>query len=162
MYIMETVLNIKQSNSAEIAKTLNILLADEHILYVKTRRAHWNVEGHDFLTIHRFFEDQYRQLEEMIDHVAERIRTIGHYAEATLCSFLQETHLSEMLGENNSSFSLMKSLLQDHETVISHLRDNIEIYTDEWRDAGTIDFVTGILKSHEKMAWMLRAHLIQP
>ena len=85
---MQTEIGIKPADSAEVAQSLNRLLADEHVLYIKTRNAHWNVEGPDFLSIHRFFEEQYKQLEGIIDDVAERIRTIGHYAEATLEKFL--------------------------------------------------------------------------
>jgi starvation-inducible DNA-binding protein len=91
---VKTEIGIKPANTAEIAQSLNRLLADEHVLYIKTRRAHWNVEGPDFLTIHRFFEKQYKQLEQIIDDIAERIRTIGHYAEATLAGFLSEIRLS--------------------------------------------------------------------
>jgi starvation-inducible DNA-binding protein len=156
---MKTEIGIKPSNTAEIAKSLNILLADEHVLYIKTRKAHWNVEGPDFLTIHRFFEEQYKQLEGIIDDIAERIRTIGHYAEATLAGFMAETHLSEESRAKNDSAGLMKSLLGDHETIIIHLRENIDRYAEEWKDAGTSDFITGLMETHEKMAWMLRAHL---
>jgi len=49
--------------------------------------------------------------------------------------------------------------LEDHDTIIFHLRENIERYNDEWKDVGTIDFLTSLLETHEKMAWMLRAHL---
>jgi starvation-inducible DNA-binding protein len=49
--------------------------------------------------------------------------------------------------------------LGDHETIIIHLRENINRYADEWKDAGTSDFITGLMETHEKMAWMLRAHL---
>lgn len=156
---MKTEIGISPANNAEIAQSLNSLLADEHVLYIKTRKAHWNVEGPNFLSIHRFFEEQYKQLEEMIDDIAERIRTIGHYAEATLNGFLQETRLSEKTRENNDSAGFIRSLLQDHEIVIIFLRENIERYNNEWKDAGTSDFITGLMETHEKMAWMLRAHL---
>jgi starvation-inducible DNA-binding protein len=117
------------------------------------------VEGPDFLSIHRFFEEQYKQLEQIIDDIAERIRTIGHYAEATLAGFLAETHLSEETRQKNNSAGFMKFLLDDHESVIIHLRENIDRCQNEWKDAGTTDFITGLLETHEKMAWMLRAHL---
>src|SRR6059058_3359230 len=122
---MKTEIGIKPANTAEIAQSLNTLLADEHVLYIKTRRAHWNVEGPDFLTIHRFFEEQYKQIEEIIDDVAERIRTIGHYAEASMTDFLKITHLSEESRQKNDSAGFMKSLLEDHESIIIHLRENI-------------------------------------
>src|SRR5688572_20632162 len=108
---MKTEIGIKPSSLAEVAQALNILLADENVLYIKTRNAHWNVEGPDFLTMHRFFEEQYKEIEKIIDDVAERIRTIGHYAEATLAGFLALTHLSEEAREKNDSKGYMKILL---------------------------------------------------
>jgi starvation-inducible DNA-binding protein len=156
---MKTEIGIKTANTAEIAQSLNSLLADENVLYIKTRKAHWNVEGPDFLAIHRFFEEQYKQLEDLIDDIAERIRTIGHYAEATLAGFLAETHLLEETRAKNDSAGFMKSLLADHETIIIHLRENIDRFDEEWQDKGTSDFITGLMEKHEKMAWMLRAHL---
>src|SRR5215467_11939741 len=113
---MKTEIGINATNTAAVAQSLNVLLADEHVLYIKTRRAHWNVEGPDFLSIHRFFEEQYKELEGVIDDIAERIRTIGHYAEATLAGFLQETHLSEESREKNDSGGFIRLLLEDHET----------------------------------------------
>ena len=155
---MKTEIGIKPANAALVAQSLNTLLADEHVLYIKTRRAHWNVEGPDFLTIHRFFEEQYKQLEEIIDEIAERIRTIGHYAEATLAGFLAETHLTEEIKTNNDSAGFMKALVSDHESIIIHLRENVDRSAEEWKDVGTSDFLTGLMETHEKMAWMLRAH----
>lgn len=155
---MKAEIGISTTNSEAVARSLNKLLADEHVLYIKTRRAHWNVEGPDFLTIHRFFEEQYKQLEAIIDDVAERVRIIGHFAEGTLSAFLQETRLTEETRQKNDSAGFMKSLLSDHESIIMHLRENIEQFN-EWKDAGSSDFVTGLMEIHEKMAWMLRAHL---
>jgi starvation-inducible DNA-binding protein len=156
---METTIGIKPGNLAEVALSLNKLLADEHILYIKTRNAHWNIEGPDFLTKHKFFEEQYRQIESIIDDVAERIRTLGHYAEATLAGFLNLTHLTEESREKNDSTGFIKILLEAHESIIIHLRENIDQYANKWKDAGSSDFITGLMETHEKMAWMLRAHL---
>ncbi len=156
---METEIGIKRENLAGVAHSLNIVLADEHVLYVKTRNAHWNVEGPDFHSQHLFFESQYRQVEEIIDDIAERIRTLGHYADATLDSFLKLTHLSEQTTQKNDSSSFMKALLEDHEAIIIYLRENINRFANELKDQGTSDFITGLAEVHEKMAWMLRAHL---
>jgi starvation-inducible DNA-binding protein len=156
---MKTAIGIRPADSAQVAQSLNTLLADEHILYIKTRKAHWNVEGPDFLSVHRFFEEQYKELQEMIDEIAERIRTIGHFPEATLAAFLKETRLTEETREKNDSAGFMKSLLQDHEAIIIHLRENIDIYDNEFHDIGTSDFITTLMETHEKMAWILRAHL---
>lgn len=92
---MKTQIGITESNRQAVANTLIKVLADENILYVKTKNVHWNVEGADFYDKHLFFETQFEQLDDMIDSVAERIRSIGHYAPATLNSYLGLTQLTE-------------------------------------------------------------------
>lgn len=141
------------------AHLLNSILADEMVLYVKTRNAHWNVEGPDFHDKHKFFESQYEQLDDHLDDVAERIRVLGHYAPAKLNDYLRLTHLTEVNNEGNSAKGFVRILLADHESIISKLRQLIEPMANEMRDFGTSDFITGLMESHEKMAWMLRAQI---
>jgi starvation-inducible DNA-binding protein len=156
---MSANIGISDKNRKAVAAQLSRLLADEFILYTKTRNAHWNIEGKDFHSVHLFFEEQYEQLDELMDSVAERIRQLGHYAPATLKEFLSLTQLSEKLGEKNDSQGFIKELLADHEGIIIFIRENINTFANEFKDAGTSDFVTGLMEDHEKMAWMLRAHL---
>lgn len=154
-----TNIGISQENLSAVAHELNHILADEYVLYTKTRNAHWNIEGPNFHTMHVFFESQYNDLDEIMDSVAERIRSLGHYAPATLNSFLQLTHLTEQLREKNDSAGFIKELLGDHESIIIRLRGLITVFAEKMADLGTSDYVTGLMESHEKMAWMLRAHL---
>jgi starvation-inducible DNA-binding protein len=156
---MKTQIGIKPENSVQVADVLNKLLSDEHVLYIKTRNAHWNVESPDFAAVHKFFESQYIQLEEIIDLVAERIRSIDHYAIGTMQNYLKLTQLNEESRENNDSLSYIKDLNSDHEAVIIELRENINRFANDFHDMGNSDFITGLMQQHEKMAWMLRAHL---
>ena len=156
---MNTNIGISQQNLFTVAAALSKLLADEFVLYTKTRNAHWNVEGPDFHSMHIFFEQQYEALDETMDSVAERIRQLGHFAPATLKSFLSLTHLTEASREKNDSQGFLKELLVDHENIIIYCRENINRFANEYGDLGTSDFVTGLMEEHEKMAWMLRAHL---
>ncbi|HVZ98503.1 MAG TPA: DNA starvation/stationary phase protection protein [Chitinophagaceae bacterium] len=156
---METHIGITQKNRSAVAAELSKLLADEFVLYTKTRNAHWNVEGKDFHAMHLFFESQYEQLDDIMDSVAERIRQIGHYAPATLKSFLKLTHLSENTERGNDSLDFIKELVADHESVITFIRGLIDPFDETYKDKGTSDFITGLMETHEKMAWMLRAHL---
>src|SRR3989442_8875108 len=55
-----------------VVEILNALLADEYLLYTKTRNYHWNVTGLQFNDLHKFFEAQYEELSEFVDEVAER------------------------------------------------------------------------------------------
>ena len=156
---MKTNIGITEKNLQSVAGELSKILADEYVLYTKTRNAHWNVEGPDFHTKHLFFESQYGQLDDIIDNVAERIRSLGHYAPATLQLMLELTHLSEQKRSKNDAAGFITELLADHEAIIIHLRENINRFANEWGDLGTSDFITGLMETHEKMAWFLRSHL---
>jgi starvation-inducible DNA-binding protein len=156
---MKPKIGISSENLAKAAHTLNKILADEYVLYTKTRNAHWNTEGADFHSKHLFFESQYEQLDEIVDGVAERIRSLGHYAPATLKIFLELTHFSEALHHKNDSAGFITELLNDHESLIIHLRESINGFAIDLKDLGTSDYITGLMETHEKMAWMLRAHL---
>ena len=156
---MNASIGIAPANLQAVAAEMSKLLADEFLLYTKTRNAHWNVEGVDFHSMHIFFEGQYEQLDDIMDSVAERIRQLGHYAPATLQGFLSLTHLTEKLGERNDSKGFIHELLTDHENIIIFLRENISKFVNDYGDAGTSDYITGLMETHEKMAWFLRAHL---
>ena len=156
---MKTQIGITETNRQAVANELAKVLADETVLYTKTKNAHWNIEGPDFYDKHKFFETQFGQLDEIIDSVAERIRSIGHYAPATLKSYLSLTHLTETIREKNDSYGFIKELLVDHESIIIVLREHIKSFTDNFHDQGTSDFITGLMETHEKMAWFLRSHL---
>ena len=117
------------------------------------------MEGHDFHTKHLFFEEHYNSIRKTIDSVAERIRKIGLYAPATLGKFIELTHLSEKEATGNSSQNYIQLLLEDHDTIIQFIRVNISKVEEEYEDAGTADFLTGLMQEHEAMAWMLRASL---
>jgi starvation-inducible DNA-binding protein len=156
---MKNIIGINEESRQAVSDQLVKLLADEFVLYTKTRNAHWNVEGPDFHSMHVFFESQYEQLDEFMDSVAERIRTIGHYAPATLTSFLSLTHLTEKTRDKNDSLSFIKELVEDHESIIEFIRGNIDPFASKYHDYGTSDYITGLMEDHEKMAWMLRSHL---
>lgn len=157
---MKNIIGISEENRKAVAFEMSKLLADEFVLYTKTRNAHWNVEGRDFHSMHLFFEIQYGQLAEIMDGVAERIRSIGHYAPATLTAFKELTHLTEKIADKNDSLSFIRELVEDHESIIGFIRGNIEPFASKYNDYGTSDYITGLMEEHEKMAWMLRSHLV--
>ncbi len=156
---MKTQIGLQNESLAQVVEVLSRFLADEFILSLKTRKAHWNVEGIDFYNKHLFFESQYNQLDEIVDVIAERIRILGHYTPATLTEYLELSHLSEHLSQDNSSEGYIKELLSDHDSIITGLREHIQRFAHLSKDLGTSDYITGLMETHEKMAWMLRAHL---
>ncbi|MET0393238.1 MAG: DNA starvation/stationary phase protection protein [Chitinophagaceae bacterium] len=155
---MKINIGISEKNRQAVAAALNQLLADEHVLYNKTRNYHWSIEGPSFMELHKLYEAQYTQLAQIIDDIAERIRTIGHYAEGRLKELLKLASLKEPVVPVDQTAQI-KNLETDHETIIQNLRKLVDDFDEKYKDAGSTDFVTGLLKTHEKMAWMLRSYL---
>jgi starvation-inducible DNA-binding protein len=155
---MKANIGITDKNKQAIAQILNVLLADEHILYTKTRNYHWNYEGDNFMEMHKLFEGQYDELAEIIDEVAERIRMLGHYPEGRLKDFVRITRLQEQDYTTIQAEQLM-NLLADHESIVINIRKAVSKVNDTYKDAGTTDFITGLMKQHEKIAWMIRSYL---
>lgn len=152
-------IGLNDEQRAGVAGILKSLLADEYVLYTKTRKYHWNVEGPHFHELHKFFESQYDELDEAIDEIAERVRALGVYSTGSLVEFLNDTSLKEDHSGQISAIQMIENLLADHETIIRALRVNLEKVNSEFGDAGNQDFLTGMLEQHEKMAWMLRSML---
>ena len=155
---MQINIGLTAKHSQTTALELNKVLADEFILATKTHNYHWNIEGSNFMEMHKFYEGLYDELNEIIDEVAERIRAIGHYAEGRLTDYLKLTHLDEPEYTTDQKMQL-GNLLGDHEIVIKNLRKLINFFQDDCKDAGSADFVTGLMEKHEKMAWFIRSYL---
>ncbi len=144
--------NARQS----VVELLNITLADEAVLKTKTRSAHWNVRGPKFFELHTLFETQYNLLNDISDEIAERASMLGGYAIGSLREFLDHTHLEEYPGDVPD----ILHLLADHEAVIRYLREGATKCKEEYEDEGTFDLLVSVIRRHEKMAWMLRSHLV--
>jgi starvation-inducible DNA-binding protein len=156
---MTTSIGLSSEQRAGVVSILDTLLADEYVLYTKTRNYHWNVVGPQFNDLHKFFEAQYEALDEFIDEVAERARSLGGRAPGTLAEFQKVTRLKEEPGKTPDARGMIANLLADHEQLVRTLRADLQTAMDKHGDAGTSDFLTGLMEKHEKMAWMLRAFL---
>ena len=155
---MKPNLGLSAKSRETVLAVLKRLLADEHVLYIKSRNFHWNVTGLDFGPLHALFETQYTALAGTIDEIAERIRSLGGVAPGSMKEFLKLSRLDEQPGGKLDAEKMIAALLSDHEAVIRALRADIE-KTDAAGDAGTNDFLVGVLEAQEKTAWCLRAHL---
>lgn len=156
---MQPKIGITEKNLKSISTILSNVLADAVVLYTKTRKFHWNVSGESFMELHKLFENQYKQLEEAIDAIAERINKLGTKTPGTMQEFLQLSSIKEAPGKYPSQKEMLKELLSNHEAVIVQLRSNIDDSDKKFGDAGTTDFLTALMQEHETIAWTLRRYL---
>src|SRR3990167_2729342 len=138
-------IGISEQDRKGVSGILANLLADEYVLYTKTRNYHWNVVGPQFNDLHKFFEAQYEALNEVVADVAERARTLGGKSVATLAEFTQQSRLKEHPGQYPAATAMLSNLLADHEAVLRTLRADLATVMDKHGDAGTSDFLTGLM-----------------
>ena len=143
----------------DFVTVLNLVLADECLVYTKTRNYCGNVASPQFQEFHVLFEKQYDELSGIIDEISERIRALGGQAMSTMSEFLQHTQLEEHPVGHPSPARMIGHLLDDHQAVIRSLRGDMAACTGEVDDAGIQDFLASLIEGHERMEQTLRAHL---
>jgi starvation-inducible DNA-binding protein len=141
---------------AAMAQALNGVLADTYTLYQKTHAYHWNVTGPQFHTLHVMFEEEYREMWDALDVIAERVRALGHFAPASGKAFANMTSIESAESEPPAALAMVRNLLSGHETLIRRAREALTT-AEEANDAATADLLTQRIQTHEKTAWMLRA-----
>jgi starvation-inducible DNA-binding protein len=151
-------LGMDYQKQAQVADSLNTLLAHEYVLYTETLNFHWNVRGPHFGPLHELFGKQYEQLLEIADRVAERVRALGGFSLGTLPEFLERSTLVQKPGKSLDAMTMIAQLVEDHETVIQLIRD-YSAQAAQARDEGSVNMLGDLIETHEKMAWFLRSHL---
>lgn len=141
----------------EIRDGLRLVLADSYALIGLTHLCHWNVEGPNFFALHQAFEEQYTELFEAVDEIAERIRAIGGYAPGGLSAFVKMAEIEEV-EENASASTMVETLAKAHKKVVKDASKVRNVSADAG-DAETEDMMIARIQVHEKTLWMLQSFL---
>ena len=151
-------IGINEKDREAIAKGLSRLLADTYTLYLTTHNFHWNVTGPMFNTLHTMFMQQYTELWNAVDPVAERIRSLGHFAPGSYAQFGKLTSLPDVPAKPPKATEMIRILVEGNEAVARTARELFPL-ADKASDEPTADLLTQRLTVHEQNAWMLRALL---
>lgn len=152
---MELDTGLEEGARKEIADGLSRLLADTYTLYLKTQGYHWNVEGQMFRSLHLMFEEEYMDLRDAADEIAERIRALGHMAPGSYAEFAKLSSVQDEEG-TPEAMEMVRRLVSGHEAVIRTARELVGT-AEAAGDVATADMATARIEVHEKTAWMLRA-----
>lgn len=152
---MDIDIGIKAEDRARSSAAIKKLLADTYALYLKTHGYHWNVEGPHFQQLHALFMQQYTEMWNAVDELAERIRALGEYAPSSYAEMAKLSSVTEETGQPDWR-AMVTNLAKGHEEVAKSAREVLRI-AEEINDDATADVVTPRITLHEKTAWMLRA-----
>ena len=146
---------ISENKIEALTEHLSRALADSYVLYLQTQGVHWNGVGPAFYSVHKLTEEQYEDLADAIDEIAERIRALGQTAPSSFGEFAEISVLeSEPQKENVGA--MLERLIDSNQAVASRLREAVEA-AEEVKDVFTADMLTARIGVHEQAAWMLRS-----
>jgi len=118
---------------------------------------HWNVTGPSFHSLHLMFEEQYLELRDAVDVIAERIRALGSFAPGSYSEFARLSSVPDEEGVPAAE-DMIRRLGDGHELLVRAARP-LGAKAEEAGDVATADLVTQRITIHEKTAWMLRSSL---
>lgn len=145
------------NKSEELAKKLNVLLANYSIFYQNTRGYHWNIKGDKFFELHLKFEELYTDLQVKIDDIAERILTLGHAPNHQYSNYQKLSEIKESL-EVNDGIKAVENILASLKSMIT-LQRELLVLSAEIGDEGTNSLMSDYIREQEKLVWMYTAFL---
>lgn len=141
----------------DLIEHLKHLLADTYALYLKTQNYHWHVKGPHFKILHELFEQQYMELAQAVDTIAERILMKGYNAPATFKEYEELKSIQD--GHSNAaSNDMVRTLAFDHAKLIQDLNKTLAV-AQAMNDEGSIQLLSERIAIHEKTRWMLQSSL---
>ena len=142
-------------NKEKIAEALAKLLAESYVLALKTQNYHWHVKGEHFYSLHNLFEEQYDELNDCIDEIAERIRMLGFASPATFKEFLALSGIAEGDSSKDAK-AMLNDLSQSHETLAKTANNLAKIAGDN-DDAVSAGIADERKAAHDKAVWFLKS-----
>jgi starvation-inducible DNA-binding protein len=150
-------IGVDRSDRKQLAHELSEALADTYVLYGQTQAVHWNVAGPLFYSVHKLTEEQYEDMAEAIDELAERIRAIGFPAPGGLTRMLAMSGMDKP-PEPQTTEDMIRQLIAGNEHCAKTLRAGVKS-AEECEDVKTADLLTERIGQHEENSWMLRSIL---
>jgi starvation-inducible DNA-binding protein len=145
-----TKLGLAGKAHAKVAAILDHVLADELTLSATTRDFYASVTGPNFHSLHKLFEDQYRQLEGWLARLAARTRALG----ASGAEMPKPTQSNPPIGL--PAKKMLGELMTLHEQIAARLRDDVRACSERLGDTNTAEELARLVEFHENTAWMLR------
>jgi starvation-inducible DNA-binding protein len=150
--------DLPADNRKDLIALLNLHLADILDLYSQTKYAHWNVKGHNFIALHKLFDELAETLEEASDEIAERATALGGVARGTMRQGATASRLPEFPNATFKGEAVVEALAVRFADLAKTTREAID-KADELADKDTADLFTQVSRELDKGLWFLEAHL---
>ena len=153
---MELKIEIPDRRSNGVIALLESLLVDEYVLCVRTRDARRNINGRNIAQLRKLFAYHCIYLDSVVADLSRRVRTLGKLAPVTFAHSMKVTRLKRHDERLRGQNQIIEALLDDHESIIGSLSNDISGAADEKSQTGAADFMSDLLGRHMEMAGALK------
>jgi starvation-inducible DNA-binding protein len=156
---MKSKTNNQTDRASNISILLSPVLANEMNLYLKTRNFQWNINNESFMDIHELLEEQYKQIEECIHEIAERLRKFGASTMVIMNEFILSGTTGKEKTEDQFPKSMLLELLAEHEKLATQMQVRVNNCIKKNQEIGTAYFLSEIVEHHMTIIWKLQKYL---
>lgn len=125
--------------------------------YYSAQTGHWNTRGRNFASDHKFFQDQYTKLAELIDTIAEHIRTYDIELPEQLSALSSDPVTSPLADDIKYIEHYARQLLVILPKLGSICRD-----ADKFADDASSNLGQSLVDEFKHLLWLTSSMLPEP
>jgi len=145
---------------ARSADNLNQLLADTITLRDLYKKHHWQVAGHTFYQLHLLFDKHFKEQNELVDTIAERIQSLGAMSIAMAADVAETTMIPRPPRGREEVPVQISRLLHAHEMILLEARSMARQASKDGDDGTNDLLVSDIIRTNELQVWFLSEHVV--
>lgn len=130
---------------------------DNFTAYFRSHVAHVNIMGRNFVSDHKLLEKVYEDLQEQIDSIAEKIRTLDGFMPASLQEVINDSH-NPVFAIEGSSENLLYEVQVDLEHLKGCYEELIRVSESEGHDE-IANYAQDRVLALAKHIWMIKSTL---
>ena len=152
-----TIPGIEPDAAQQLVDLLQDRLNALNDLALTHKHIHWNVVGPHFIAVHTMLDPQYEAVSLMVDHVAERIATLGGSPQGTPGALVAARTWDDYSLGRADAIAHLGALDLVYTGVVAAHREAID--ATEELDPVTQDLLIEQSQQLEQFQWFVRAHL---
>jgi starvation-inducible DNA-binding protein len=142
-------------------ENLNQVLADTITLRDMYKKHHWQVAGPTFYQLHLLYDKHYKEQNELVDLLAERIQSLGGISIAMAHDVAETTMIPRLPRGRQEVPVQLSRLLHAHEVILLESRTMAKQAAEDGDDGTNDLLVSDVIRTNELQVWFLAEHLVE-
>jgi starvation-inducible DNA-binding protein len=145
---------------AKSIENLNQVLADTITLRDLYKKHHWQIAGHTFYQLHLLFDKHYKEQNDLVDSIAERIQLLGGISIAMAHDVAEMTIIPRPPRGREEVPVQISRLLHAHETILLEARTMAKQASSDGDDGTNDLLVSDVIRTNELQVWFVAEHVV--